>query len=263
MVLSTAKNKQARRRRRTRSSKLRNGKRGGFGFWFKQEPVTNIEKENYNESSCPDTKVPCDVLDTHYKNKKNEMWKTCIKMNGINNHIIYVTQSNVLIKSIESGQIPVFQVSFFSKAHPLSPPINCNIMIEDRFISCFLYICGQWYAMMRMFGNKTFVNTGFLAQTEKNRAFYKLKGIIVDFETGVVKIPHGAFSEISDKKFLLVTEKSKIINIKDGYFTNIDKQNSPKVFDVMQSFRQQKLLGNEIKNEAEFQAVDGVLGWVF
>ena len=170
------------------------------------------------------------------------------------NHIIYVTQDNVVIKSVETAQIPVFTVSL-SKG----PPINCNIMIEDRFVNCFLFICNEWYAMMRMFGKTKLFNTGFFARTEKFKVFYKLKNIIVNSTTGVIEIPNGAYTDVTDERIKnyvlhLSTEKSRIINLKDCEWVN--KENSPKVFKVLQAFRQHKLLGNALKEEAMFRFWD-------
>jgi hypothetical protein len=206
------------------------------------------------ESNCPNTQVNCNLLDKHYTegNKLNEIWDTCINMNGINNHIIYVTSKNVAIKSVETLQVPEFVVKFDDE----NEPRTCKIMIEDKYIACFLKICGQWYAMMRLFG-KT-LNTGFLARTEKNKVFYRIRNIDIDSNdpsggTGVIKIPKDSYKD-SDSTPILSTSSTKVIELTDKCFENINKQTG-NVFNVLQRFRQQKLAANE----AKYQVLDNVV----
>jgi hypothetical protein len=204
--------------------------------------------------NCPDAQVTCNLLDKHYTegNKSNEVWDTCINMNGINNHIIYVTSKNVLIKSVETLQVPEFVVKFEGDTEPRT----CKIMIEDKYIACFLKICGQWYAMMRLFG-KT-LNTGYLARTEKNKVFYRISNIEIDANdpsggTGLIKIPKDSYKD-SDSTPIFSTSSTKVIELADKCFENINKQTG-NVFNVLQRFRQQKLAAND----AKYEAIDNVV----
>ncbi len=206
------------------------------------------------ESNCPDTQVNCNLLDKHYTegNKSNEVWDTCINMNGINNHIIYVTSKNVLIKSVETFQVPEFVVKFEGDTEPRT----CKIMIEDKYIACFLKICGQWYAMMRLFG-KT-LNTGYLARTEKNKVFYRISNMEIDANdpvngTGLIKIPKDSYKD-SDSTPIFSTSSTKVIELTDKCFENINKQTG-NVFNVLQRFRQQK----QAANDAKYEAIDIVV----
>jgi hypothetical protein len=206
------------------------------------------------ESNCPDTQVNCNLLDKHYTegNKSNDVWDTCINMNGINNHIIYVTSKNVLFKSVETLQVPEFVVKFEGDAEPRT----CKIMIEDKYIACFLKICGQWYAMMRLFG-KT-LNTGYLARTEKNKVFYRISNMEIDANdpvnvTGLIKIPKDSYKD-SDSTPIFSTSSTKVIELVDSCFENINKQTG-NVFNVLQRFRQQKLAAND----AKYQVIDNVV----
>lgn len=206
------------------------------------------------ESNCPDTQVNCNLLDKHYTegNKSNEVWDTCINMNGINNHIIYVTSKNVFIKSVETLQVPEFVVKFEGDDEPRT----CKIMIEDKYIACFLKICGQWYAMMRLFG-KT-LNTGYLARTEKNKVFYRISNLEIDANdpsggTGLIKIPTDSYKD-SDSTPIFSTSSTKVIDLADKCFENINKQTG-NVFNVLQRFRQQKLAAND----AKYQVIDNVV----
>ena len=206
------------------------------------------------ESNCPDTQVNCNLLDKHYTegNKSNDVWDTCINMNGINNHIIYVTSKNVLIKSVETLQVPEFVVKFEGETEPRT----CKIMIEDKYIACFLKICGQWYAMMRLFG-KT-LNTGYLARTEKNKVFYRISNMEIDANdpsngTGLIKIPKDSYKD-SDSTPIFSTSSTKVIELTDKCFENINKQTG-NVFNVLQRFRQQKLAAND----AKYHVIDNVV----
>jgi hypothetical protein len=82
-----------------------------------------FKKGGAENTNCPDATVSCNILDKQFKGKLNPTWNTCINMNGIYNHIIYITSTNVLIKSIETLQIPEFYVKL--------PDEIINIEIED------------------------------------------------------------------------------------------------------------------------------------
>jgi hypothetical protein len=180
--------------------------------------------------SCPKSQDPCDFSDTQHPPKINKLWETCINENGVNNHILYITPlNNLLIKDIETMRVPLFQIN----------KNICKIQIEDKFVNCFLNICDKWYAIMRLFG-KT-LNTGVFARTETNKAFYELKFINVDKETGSIEIKN---FEVLKKK-LLFSNNTPIIKLNNDTFTNIRKDND--VFKILQKFRQQKIVGNAIK----------------
>jgi len=214
-----------------------------------------------NNNSCLDSDVKCNFLDKHFQGKINPTWNTCINMNGIYNHIVYITPTNVLIKSIESLQIPEFYVKFPND----SISKKCNIMIEDKYIGCFLYICGEWYAIMRLFG-KT-LNTQYFARTEKNKAFYKLKNIYIDVDTtspensgdGSILLPIESYSEVNNSKILATNNLSLQIKLSENYFTNINKNNDKNVFNVLQRFRQEKLYANNVKQEFAQEAAKNVI----
>ena len=221
-------------------------------------------KGGYN-NSCPDSDVKCNFLDKQFKDKTNPTWNTCINMNGIYNHIVYITPTNVLIKSIESLQIPEFYVKFPND----TTSTKCNIMIEDKYISCFLFICGEWYVMMRLFG-KT-LNTQYFARTEKNKVFYKLKNIYIDLDTtnpensgdGSILIPSGSYSEFNNSRLLSTSNTTKEIKLSENYFTNVNKNNDAKMFNVLQRFRQEKLYANNLKKDiAQEVAKDVIFGFL-
>jgi hypothetical protein len=186
-------------------------------------------------------------------------------MNGIYNHIVYITPTNVLIKSIESLQIPEFYVKFPND----TTSTKCNIMIEDKYISCFLFICGEWYVMMRLFG-KT-LNTQYFARTEKNKVFYKLKNIYIDLDTtnpensgdGSILIPGESYSEFNNSRLLSTSNTTKEIKLSENYFTNVNKNNDAKMFNVLQRFRQEKLYANNLKKDiAQEVAKDVIFGFL-
>lgn len=233
---------------------------------FKKTKRNKTKKNRKNKlnkkggTECPSSSVSCDFLDTQFREKINPTWKTCIRMNNIYNHIIYITPLNMLIKSIESLQIPEFFVKFSDS----SLVEKCNIMIEDKYVACFLYFCGKWYVIMRLFG-KT-LNTQFLARTEKNRAFYEISGIDINLNTddpqsggdGVIELKNGDFTE-EHNKHLLSTGASKVIKINDKHFTNINKTNDLQAFNVIQRFRQEKIYANQVKKDMAQDLVKNLL----
>jgi len=228
---------------------------------FRGKRSRNMRGGNNDWKSCPNAQVSCNWFDKHYtgNRKLNETWDTCIDMNGIKNHIIYITSQNVAIKSIESLQVPEFVVKLPTE----NEPIKCKIMIEDKYVGCFLNVCGQWYAIMRLFG--TTLNTGVLALTETNKAYYRVKNIEIDAkdpETGssLITIPQGSYTESNDSP-TLATSKTQVIKLNDNCFTNINKEDD--TFNVLQRFRQQKIWANAEKQEIADKALDVAVDNIF
>lgn len=206
----------------------------------------------------------CNILDKQY-NKQNPTWDTCITIDNTKNNIVYVTSSNVIIKSIESAQVPEFTVKLLP-----AQQIKSKIMIEDKYVACFIRISNQWYAMMRLFG-KT-LNTGYLGRTEKNKVFYKLKsGITFDIDTtdtktgsGLIQIASDSYTK-EDIKQRVATSNAPTIILKESFVENINKSNNLPIFNILQRFRQEKLLGNDVKQvvaqEAADGAISGLISW--
>jgi hypothetical protein len=228
----------------------------------KHRRIRKNKRSDIARGICPNSEVKCELIDKHYTTGKvNETWSTCIDMNGINNHITYISSKNVIIKSVETPQVPEFVV----KLSDSSENTTNKIMIEDKYIACFLKVCGEWYAIMRLFG-KT-LNTGVLARTEKNKVFYRIMNNINidanDPETGsgVINIPIECYKN-SDESPILSTSSAKVIELNDNCFVNINKENGD-IFNVLQRFRQQKILGNVAKEEiianAGLEVLEGVL----
>ena len=103
--------------------------------------------------------------------------------------------------------------------------------------------------MMRLFG--TTINTGHLARTEKNKAFYKLNNAIILDNIGMIQIMPNTYTEV--KKFtMLDTNDTKIILLNQNVVENINKSslvNGEKVFNILQRFRQQKVYANDAKHD--------------
>lgn len=232
---------------------------------MKQKIYKTIKKRKNNQKSKKQAKTrkggstpQCNILDTQY-NKQNPTWDTCITIDNKKNNIVYITSSNVIIKSIESAQIPEFMVKLLP-----AEQIKTKIMIEDKYVGCFIRISNQWYVMMRLFG-KT-LNTGYLARTEKNKVFYKLKsGITFDIDTtdtnkgsGLIQIAPDSYTK-EDKKQIVATSNAPTIILKNEFVENINKSNNLPIFNILQRFRQQKLLGNDVKQVVAQEAADGVV----
>ena len=227
-------------------------------------PNPLLENNNKSKKTCP----VCSengLLDQQFGSTINSVWKTCIEMNGRKNKIVYVTSKNVVVKSIETLQIPEFFIKIQEEIEGKikEETITCKIMIEDKYVGCFLYVCGEWYAIMRLFG-KT-INVDILARTEKNKAFYKLKNVNLDLDvdkitssdeipegingSGLVLISPNTYTEASPYTWLSYN-KTRTIKLNDDCFENINKQsrvNGEPVFNILQRFRQQKIIGNVAK----------------
>ena len=168
--------------------------------------------------------------------------------------MIYMTPKNVLIKSIETIQIPEFVIDINNVKS------RYVIRIEDKYVGCFVYLNKSWYAIMRLFG--TTVNTHYLARTEKNKAYYKLDGIRVNVDiekntgTGTINLSDNMYNK-DYVKTVLGNKNTPTITLTGG-FTNIDKKNGSEndIFISLQAFRQQKLLGNDAKQEGVYTAID-------
>ena len=214
----------------------------------KSKKYRKIQKGGY---TCHNENVKCNILDKNYSyNKVNQVWETCIYMNGIYNHIIYLTELNVIIKSIETAQIPHFYVKI-PKYMDISEYIGrTKILIEDKFIGCFLKICGEWYAIMRLFG-KT-INTGIFSRTETNKAFYKINNIKFDLknietDSGIIEISRNFFTEQKDK-YILSTSTTPVLLLNPNCYKVVTTKDI--IFNVLQRYRQEKIIAQSMKEDA-------------
>lgn len=225
----------------------RNKLRGGF---FSRRQASPTKRHTINMSACPNKDVKCDIFDTQLDGKVNPSWMTCINKRGVKYHIKYVTPANMLIKSIESVQIPHFNVAGLTTAQQQQQgAIECKLKIENKFIGCFALICGEWYAIMRLLG-KT-INTGVLAMTVRNRAYYRLntKYIQIDEATSAIKFAPDAIKQ-SDESYILSTKKTPILNLDAKVWEHVDREHNVEVFRVLNTFRIQKLVANVMKYQA-------------
>jgi hypothetical protein len=71
--------------------------------------------------------------------------------------------------------------------------------------------------------------------------------------TGLIKIPKDSYKD-SDSTPIFSTSSTKVIELTDKCFENINKQTS-NVFNVLQRFRQQK----QAANDAKYEAIDIVV----
>jgi hypothetical protein len=200
----------------TKKKKSRNHKK----YKIKKSKPFKSYKQFKKGGSCP-------ILDRQYENMKNNIWDTCISYNGKENNIMYITPKNVMIKSIETFQIPTFIVSNNGEK-------QCSIMIEDKYVGCFLKIDKQWYAIMRLFG-KT-INTGFFARTETNKAYYKINNNNFNIQSD---------GSIVLQKYSTITPNTIKLDNND----NVVIKSASVEFGLLQNFRNQKLFANAEKKQ--------------
>jgi len=181
----------------------------------------------------------------------NTTWTTCVDANNKKNDLFFIVPKNVVIKSVETAQIPEFDVRFSAT----DVPQQRKIKIEDKYVACFVEIENQWYAVMRLFG-KT-INTEIFAFTETNKAFYKLTDgcIAFDKQTGVITFLPEKYQEIGENNFFS-TSSVKTVNLMAGCFQHLTKENA--AFAVLDRFRLEKVFGNSVKTETGFALFDFV-----
>lgn len=238
------KNKQTKNKHNKNIKKRIHNKKGGLWPFSKTKKDTSKKNVSVSKTElCPDINKKCDLFDTQLKNRVNQTWVTCINLNGKYNHILYLTPNNVIIKSIDSQQIPEF------KAELGNGEETCKIMIEGRFVSCFLLICGEWYAIMRAEYSLSFRN--FFSS---KGLYYKLKNIKIDADinkqnsgTSLIKIDKKHYVEVKKNYVLTTSSNSKNIELVSDSFVSIYKA-SP-ILNLISNFWLQKKMANQAKQD--------------
>jgi hypothetical protein len=156
----------------------------------------------------------------------NKMHKTCIPTDNMDNDIYYITTRHFFRQNIESIIISKFDISLSNNPQILSR----KIMIEDKYVGCFLKIRNDWYAIMRLMG--TTFNVGLFAQTTKHRVYFKFKpNVIKVYNNGLIHFPqHESYEE----------KDSDIIKIKDDNIENITinkDKSTDELFMILDVFR--------------------------
>jgi hypothetical protein len=218
------------------------------------QTANNVDQTANDVIQTAKNEVTCNLLDTKLKTKLNQLWRTCITANNKKNDIFYFTPNNVVIKSIETFQIPEFVVkigNFDGK---------CKIKIEDKYVASFLFIDDRWYAMMRLFG--TTINTGVIARPERNKAFYLLDKEVMNppgnpEQFGLIVLdPSYTQLPVIERTWFSTSNNNTIVI--DKGFTQITKENALETFNVLYWFRIQKVVGNTAKYELAETAVSSV-----
>jgi hypothetical protein len=112
--------------------------------------------------------------------------------------------------------------------------MSSKIKIEHRYINCFVYLCGEWYALMRL------PERIHRPWKSDDKTFYKLKHISVDIDmqnsengTGRIIIPDNTYTYkkgwLSSGKFTLAP---------DSYVTVTPNHS---VFEALYNFRYKKV----------------------
>jgi hypothetical protein len=199
--------------------------------------------------------VTCNLLDTKLKTKLNQLWRTCLTANNKKNDIFYFTPNNVVIKSIETFQIPEFVVKIGNFEG------KCKIKIEDKYVASFLFIDDRWYAMMRLFG--TTINTGVIARLERNKAFYLLDKEVLNppgnpEQFGLIVLdPSYTQLPVVERTWFSTSNNNTVVI--DKGFTQITKENALETFNLLDWFRYNKLVGNAIKYRVATDVASDVL----
>jgi hypothetical protein len=136
--------------------------------------------------------------------QSNNIWKTCISQDNKKNIIYYITPKNVIIKSVDTYQIPKFLVNKNGK----KSQFKFQIGKENRYISCFLLIDKEWYAI-------TIIPNSFVYS---NRLYYKLNNLFKLYDSGALQLDqHQSITNdvvtVEDKQCSLVSSDMNIYKL--------------------------------------------------
>ena len=200
-------------------SKSRKQKRyihtSGSGF----EPRKTLHSKT-QKNRCKDD-IGCEIK--HFRKHKypNQIWNTCIDVDGKIHHILYLTPKNVIIKSIDTYQIPTFVVRMEKTQ------VTCSFTFDGNYVSCFLRHCGSWYILLIQ--KNSMVYNDFL--------YYKIK------HTKNVLNKDGELSFKLD--MFMDTPNSPVLELKPEYLEEVS-QRSP-FWKVLQKFKFEKNIARDLK----------------
>lgn len=160
--------------------------------------------------------------------------------------LVYIIPEKILFKNVESMRVPVFKILLPSTSGYLQT--RCNIKLYEKYINYFVFLQGQWYAIMRIFRA---LNTGVLA-AHTNTVFYKfIPNVILGNpeKTGNIFINPNAYNIIQDDKAIGIFRSSTAttLDIKPACLLPIE---SGKDFSVLQRFRNEQIIMFEGKDFA-------------
>ena len=173
----------------------------------------NRKGGNKTHSKKKHSNAGCNTFDTQLtKYVSNSVWRTCIR----HNNIYYIIPKNAVLKDIKTVRAPKFAVKLDGT------PGEFSVQIEDQYISCFLHIKKQWYAL-------AMVNFAIT----QNFRYYRLDGVDSLYDkNGTIKL----------KNAKLQTNLTDTISITKT--TPILKTNDNPIYDLLNNFVTQKLVAS-------------------
>ena len=185
----------------------------------KKRQKTGQKKRGGQTSKKQTDSKECRILDEQLPYKSNNIWKTCIYQNG-KNIIYYITPKNVIVKSISTYQIPKFVLNVNGAENQF------KIKIDDQFVSCFIYLHSQWYAI-------TIIANSFIFE---NIRYYRVNNLFRLDATGKLH-----FAKVANE----------IINVDKKYYSPVSTKSE--TYNLLNNFTTQKLIARDVK---EIVAVD-------
>lgn len=190
-------------------------------YHYRKTHKKKIIKAGETPNPSVEDSLSCEVVQnsklTIYKHKVNTVKEDIANIGNIQTKILYIIPKNVLIESVETIQQPLFEV-FVNNSN-----ISSKIKIEHRYINCFVYLCGEWYALMRL--PERLHRPAII----DDKTFYKLKHISVDIDmqngengTGRIIIPDNTYTYkkgwLSSGKFSLTPDSYVVITPNHSVF---------------------------------------------
>ena len=237
-----------RRHKKTRKDKMKAGEPSGEMQIPSGEMQIPSGEMQIPAEEQEDT-MNCEVVQNYklnkYKNKSNTVKEEIIKLGNIDTKIIYVIPKNVMIESVDTLQKPIFNI-FINNTN-----MSSKIKIEKRYINCFVCLCGEWYAMMRIYNERIVRGAYYMDYT---KLFYKLHNIHVDIDinnpengTGRIIISDNIYTH---KKELF--SSGKLVLVPESYTVITEKHS---IYMPLHQFRNLKVLGNSAKYLAIISAL--------
>lgn len=235
--------------------KTRNQRKSRIRYSQKSRTRKTINSKKPNSRSTCRDDIDCSVTHFRDKNYPNQIWNTCIEMDGKSNHILYVTPINVAIKSADTFQVPLYVVKMkhatMESSFSFTPVCNeslfrfsfrgtkrCN---KKHYVSCFLRHCGTWYVVMIQSYSLVY-NVHLFYKIKHAKNLLNAKGEMV----------------FNPDMFVNVNAKSEEVTLHPKYLEEI-AETAP-ILPLLKRFMNEKILANNIKQVATdvalFEAFD-------
>jgi len=184
---------------------------------YKTRPRRRKTKRNKRGGAKCETIQNTSLFDTEITGKKNKTWESAITDGATAIKVTFLTAINQWQRALETSNSLEFIVKLVNEE-------RVQIMIKNRYIACFINLCGEWYAIMRLYG--TVVSPIMLSGLNTpSDTFYKLKDVAVD-DSSLITIKN--YVEMPTP-FSIFSTPTKIIKLLDSSVESVSNDVLPKL----------------------------------